>query len=69
MAQDGKKAAQLYAKTCEMGNGGGCYNLGNLYAQGRGVKEDKNAAKNYLKKACEMESELVCDRYKDFNQK
>ena len=69
VAQDGKKAAQLYAKTCEMGNGGGCYNLGNLYAQGRGVKEDKNAAKNYLKKACEMESELVCDRYKDFNQK
>ena len=52
-----------------MGNGGGCYNLGNLYAQGRGVKEDANAAEKYLKKACEIEPELACDRYKEFIQK
>nr|WP_299027147.1 SEL1-like repeat protein [uncultured Campylobacter sp.] len=52
-----------------MDNGGGCYNLGNLYAQGRGVKEDANAAKKYLKKACDMEPELACDRYKEFIQR
>ena len=52
-----------------MGNSGGCYNLGNLYAQGRGVKEDANAAEKYLKKACDMEPELACDRYKEFTQK
>ena len=69
MAQDSKKAAQLYAKACDMGNGGGCYKLGNLYAQGRGVKEDKNAAEKYLKKACDMEPELACERYKEFIQR
>lgn len=68
-AQDGKKAAELYAKACDIGSGGGCYNLGNLYAQGRGVKEDANAAEKYLKKACKMEPELACDRYKEFTQK
>ena len=65
VAQDGKKAAELYTKACDMGNGGGCYNLGNLYAQGRGIEKDTNAAEKYLKKACEMEPELACDRYKE----
>ena len=64
--QDYAKASEFYAKACDMGNGGGCYNLGNLYAQGRGVKEDANAAPQ---KACEMEPELACDRYKEFTQK
>lgn len=68
-AQDYQKAAELYSKACELGSGGGCYNLGNLYAQGRGVKEDANAAEKYLKKACEMEPELACDRYKEFIQR
>ena len=68
-AQDYQKAAELYSKACELGNGGGCYNLGNLYAQGRGVKEDTNAAEKYLKKACEMEPELACNRYKEFIQR
>ena len=68
-AQDYAKASEFYAKACDMGNGGGCYNLGNLYAQGRGVKEDANAAEKYLKKACEMEPELACDRYKEFIQR
>lgn len=68
-AQDYQKAAELYSKACELGNGGGCYNLGNLYGQGQGVKKDTNAAENYLKKACDMESELACDRYKEFIQR
>ena len=68
-AQDYQKAAELYSKACKLGNGGGCYKLGNLYAQGRGIKEDANAAENYLKKACDMEPELACDRYKEFTQK
>ena len=67
--QDYVKASEFYAKACNIGNGGGCYNLGNLYAQGRGVKEDANAAEKYLKKACDMEPELACDRYKEFTQK
>lgn len=49
--------------------GGGCSNLGFAYANGRGVKEDANAAEKYLKKACDMEPELACDRYKEFTQK
>ena len=69
MKQDYAKASEFYVKACDMGNGGGCYNLGNLYAQGRGVKEDANAAEKYLKKACEMEPELACDHYKEFTQK
>ena len=31
--QDYAKASDFYAKACKLGNGGGCYNLGNLYAQ------------------------------------
>ena len=68
-AQDYQKATKLYSKACKLGNSAGCSNLGFAYANGRGVKEDANAAEKYLKKACDMEPELACDRYKEFTQK
>ena len=30
--QDYVKASEFYAKACDIGNSGGCYNLGKLYA-------------------------------------
>nr|WP_315017308.1 hypothetical protein [uncultured Campylobacter sp.] len=55
--QDYAKASEFYAKACDMSNGGGCYNLGNLYAQGRGVKEDANAAEKISQKSVRNEAQ------------
>nr|WP_314398760.1 hypothetical protein [uncultured Campylobacter sp.] len=50
-AQDGKKAAELYTKACDMGNGGGCYDLGlSIRAKARRQRGRKRSRKNTSKK-------------------
>lgn len=60
MAQDGKKAAELYAKACDTGDEAGCSNLGFAYANGRGVKQDYAKASEFYAKACDMGSGGGC---------
>ena len=38
-----------------------CYELGLLYEQGLGVKQDKNISQIYFKKACELHFQKACD--------
>ena len=49
---DYQKAVELYQKACDSGEALGCYNLGVLYANGQGVKQDFTTAKQYFGKAC-----------------
>ena len=44
-----------------MDDGYGCNNLGVIYAQGQGVKEDYAQAKIYYEKACNLNNELGCN--------
>lgn len=54
MAQDSKKAAQLYAKACDMDDEAGCSNLGFAYENGRGARQDYAKASEFYAKACDM---------------
>ena len=38
----------------------GCYNLGNLYNNGRGVKKDYSKANIYYEKACNLNNDIGC---------
>ena len=44
---------ELYKKACDSGNPAGCYNLGGIYATGKGIKKDLNNAIIFYKKACD----------------
>ena len=50
---DYQKAAQLYQKACDEGNALGCYNLGVLYHNGKGVNQDYQKAAQFYQKACD----------------
>jgi len=48
-----QKAAKLYTKACDGGIMEGCYNLGVLYSNGDGVRQDKQKAVKLYSKACD----------------
>ena len=66
---DYQKAAQLYQKTCDSGIAEGCYNLGLLYGNGQGVRQNFSTAKQYYGKACDLGLQLGCDNYIKLNEK
>lgn len=51
-----------------MGYADGCNNLGVLYANGQGVRQDKGAAKEYFGKACDLGNQGGCNNYKILNE-
>lgn len=40
-------------KDCDNGDPSGCYNLGNMYSDGRGVKQNSFKAVELYKKSCD----------------
>lgn len=46
------QAANLYEKSCNMGNAIGCHNLGFLYAQGMGVRQNFTKAIQLYENSC-----------------
>jgi len=48
------KAAELFKKSCDMGNVSGCYNLGIFYDNGQGVRQSYVKAAELFKKSCDM---------------
>nr|WP_314239031.1 hypothetical protein [uncultured Campylobacter sp.] len=66
---DYQKAARLYQKACDEGWALGCSNLGVLYADGQGVKQNFPTAKQYYGKACDLGLQLGCDNYRMLNEK
>ena len=66
---DHQKAAELFQKACDGGEAGGCSNLGVVYANGQGVKQDFPTAKQYFGRACDLGLQLGCDNYRKLNEK
>jgi len=56
-------ANKLYKKACDGGNAQGCFNLGNLYNYGQGVKQNSSTAAKLYKKACDGGDKLGCQTY------
>ena len=50
---DYHKAAELLKKACDSGAALGCYNLGVLYDNGQGVKQNYHKAAELYQKACD----------------
>ena len=51
-----------------MGYADACFNLGVLYYDGKGVRQDKGAAKEYFGKACDLGNQGGCNNYKILNE-
>ena len=67
LAQEKEEGLSLYNKACELKNAFACYTLALIYETGdAGVLQDKNRAKNYCKKACELDLEEACSMLKNF---
>ena len=58
--KDYSKAKSFYEKACNLNNGGGCNNLGVLYAHGNGVAKNIYVALYYYEKACKLNNENGC---------
>ena len=48
------KANSYYEKACNLNNATGCSNLGFLYSQGKGVRQEHSKANSYFEKACNL---------------
>jgi TPR repeat protein len=58
-----------YKKSCELGDGESCANLGRSYYNGQGVRQSYAKAKEYYGKACDLEIEDGCKNYSILNRK
>lgn len=54
------KAIKFYKKACDGGNIHGCSNLGLLYTNGQGVKQNYFKANKLFKKACDGGDAIGC---------
>lgn len=58
--QDFSKARKYFEKACELKDGGGCFNLGALYYNGKGVEKDFKKAFALFEKACDLNNSGGC---------
>ena len=66
--QDEKQAVEWYRKAAEAGNALAMYNLGWMYAKGRGVPQDEKQAVEWLHKAAQAGHPLAPGALKKVNQ-
>ena len=69
MQKSYSEAADYYRKACDLGDGGGCNNLGVSFEDGKGVKQSYSEAKKFLGKACDMKNDLGCNNYAILNKR
>ena len=55
-----KKAVEKYNKECDAGNSKSCFELGLIYANGKGVTKNSEKAFKMYKKACDGENSSGC---------
>ena len=48
---------------------GACNNLGALYFEGKGIKQNKSMAKNTLARLCDLGEQVSCDNYRVLNER
>ncbi|MFZ9660186.1 MAG: tetratricopeptide repeat protein [Arcobacteraceae bacterium] len=58
--KDFDKAAEIFTKECEKGEGMICFALGFAYENGKGVKQDNEKAKDFYSKACQFKYDNGC---------
>jgi TPR repeat protein len=61
VAQNDKRAAELYQHACDQGVGMGCVGYAQLQANGRGVPADEKAALHMLDSACQQKVAGACE--------
>jgi uncharacterized protein len=54
------KAAEMYVKACDLGDGSGCWYAGSRYVEGRGVPKDVLRGIELLEKACAKDEKNGC---------
>ena len=52
--------AKQYRQACDNGDTAACANLGNMYFQGRGVKQDNTKAVELFHRACQGKDKKNC---------
>jgi TPR repeat protein len=60
-AQDPARAAPLYMRACELGNGQACHRLGVMHQAGKGVPRDDDKARELFGVGCRQDSAAACD--------
>ena len=65
--QDYVKARHWYGMAAMQGHAGAQCGLGEIYAEGKGVPQDKRIAKDWFRKACNGGDEHACDAYRHLN--
>lgn len=55
-------------KLAEQGNAEAQFNLGVMYANGEGVRQNKTTAKEWFGKACDNGTQQGCDEYRKLNE-
>jgi uncharacterized protein len=60
VAKDLPRAGTLFKRACDGGNSNGCFVLGAMYANGRGVAKDLPRAATLYKQACDAGMAAGC---------
>ena len=68
LKQDYTEAMNWYQKAAEQGLAYAQYNLGNMYYNGQGVRQNYTKAKEYFGLACDNKYQAGCDMYRKLNQ-
>ncbi|MFC2715418.1 MAG: tetratricopeptide repeat protein [Kingella denitrificans] len=68
MRQDYAEAFKWFRQAAEQGVASAQYNLGVMYANGRGVRQDLHLSKEWFGKACDGGFQEGCDPYRHLNQ-
>ncbi|PDX56866.1 tetratricopeptide repeat protein [Helicobacter pylori] len=63
--QDFSKARKYFERACGLNNGGGCFSLGDLYDDGKGVEKNLTKADQYISKACKLGDQEACEALKE----
>ena len=66
--QDYAVAREWLETAAMQGNAEAQFNLGALYAQGKGVRQDRRTAKRWFGKACDNGNQEGCERYRGLNK-
>lgn len=62
------KAVEWYTKAANQGYAWAQFNLGWMYENGEGVRQNKSTAKRYFGQACDNGEQSGCDHYHELDQ-
>ena len=64
-----REALPFCQEACNLNYGQGCNNLGTIYHDGQGVRQNFQTAKEYFGRACDLGVQKGCDNYRMLNEK